>query len=92
MYYVMHSTLYNSNFESRNKKTKTNTIMKKLFRIKNENAVLGGVALGLSEYLNVDVTILRIFLVVGFFTPVPVVLPYLIAWAIMPKMYHLLPQ
>ena len=58
--------------------------MKKLFRIKNESNMLGGVCLGLSEYLDVDVTLLRILFVVGFFTPMPVVIAYIVMWIIMP--------
>jgi phage shock protein C len=58
--------------------------MKKLFRIKNQDSLLGGVVLGLTEYIGVDVTVLRILTVAAFFSPVPIVIMYVIAWAIMP--------
>jgi phage shock protein C len=58
--------------------------MKKLNRIKNHESFLGGVLLGVSEYLDVDVTILRILAVAAFFSPVPIVITYLICWAIIP--------
>lgn len=58
--------------------------MKKLFRIKGKEAMLGGVAAGLAEYFEIDVTLVRVLLVVGIFAPVPVVLPYIILWAVMP--------
>lgn len=59
--------------------------MKKLFRIKGSDSVLGGVGLGLADYFEIDVTIMRIILVCLFFTPVPIVLMYIIMWAIMPQ-------
>lgn len=59
--------------------------MKKLNRIKNQDSLLGGVLLGLAEYLDVDVTILRILAVAAFFSPVPIVIAYVISWIIMPK-------
>jgi phage shock protein C len=58
--------------------------MKKLNRIKNHESFLGGVLLGVSEYLDVDVTLLRILAVAAFFSPVPIVILYLISWAIIP--------
>jgi phage shock protein C len=58
--------------------------MKKLNRIKNQDSFLGGVLLGVSEYLDVDVTVLRILAVAAFFSPVPIVISYLICWAIIP--------
>lgn len=58
--------------------------MKKLFKIKNHNTLLGGVFLGLSNYLNIDVTILRLLGVGAFFTPVPIVFLYILAWIIVP--------
>jgi phage shock protein C len=81
MYFVIHSTIPSSNFESSNK---TKRIMKKLIRIKSHESFLGGVLLGLAEYLDVDVTILRILTVAAFFSPVPIVILYLISWAIIP--------
>jgi phage shock protein C len=58
--------------------------MKKLLRVKNNGSFLGGVLLGLSEYLEVDVTVLRILAVAAFFSPVPIVISYIICWAIIP--------
>ena len=57
---------------------------KQLFRIKGNGAMLGGVAAGLAEYFDIDVTLVRALLVVGIFAPVPVVLPYIVLWAVMP--------
>lgn len=59
-------------------------IMKKLFRVKNENSMLGGVCLGLSEYFDIDVTLVRILFAAAFFSPVPIVISYFIMWIIMP--------
>lgn len=58
--------------------------MKKLFRVKGSESMLGGVMSGMAEYFNIDVTLVRVLAVGAFFTPVPVVLMYLILWAIMP--------
>jgi phage shock protein C len=58
--------------------------MKKLFRIKNGDSMLGGVCAGLSEYFNIDVTLIRILFVVAIIAPIPAVIPYIIMWIIMP--------
>ncbi|MCP9764644.1 PspC domain-containing protein [Lacihabitans soyangensis] len=58
--------------------------MKKLFRIKGNESMLGGVMAGMAEYFGIDVTLVRVLAVGAFFTPVPVVFMYLILWAIMP--------
>ncbi len=58
--------------------------MKKLFRIKGSEKMLGGVAAGLAAYLDIDVTLVRVLLTIGFFSPVPVVLIYIILWIVMP--------
>lgn len=58
--------------------------MKKLLRNRT-NKMIGGVASGLADYLEIDVTLLRVLLVAGIFLPFPVILPYLIMWAIMPE-------
>jgi|TARA_R100000664_G_C2759046_1_gene148398 phage shock protein PspC (stress-responsive transcriptional regulator) len=56
--------------------------MKKLFR-KKDNAVLGGVCNGLSDYLDVDVTVIRILFLISFFVPsIPSILIYIILWII----------
>lgn len=59
--------------------------MKKLFRIKGNESMLGGVFAGLSEYLEIDVTLLRVLAVGAFFTPIPIVFLYIIMWAVFPK-------
>lgn len=64
---------------------KTNKKMKKLFRIKGQESMLGGVMTGLSEYFEIDVTLLRVIAVGMFFTPLPIVIMYLIMWAVMPN-------
>jgi len=58
--------------------------MKKLFRIQGNESMLGGVMAGMAEYFGIDVTLLRVLAVGAFFTPAPVVLMYLILWAVMP--------
>jgi phage shock protein C len=58
--------------------------MKKLFR-NREKKMIGGVASGLADYLDLDVTLVRVILVAGIFLPFPVIIPYLIMWAIMPE-------
>jgi phage shock protein C len=59
--------------------------MKKLFRIKGTESMLGGVAAGLAEYFGIDVTLIRVLLVGAFFTPMPIVIIYVILWAVMPS-------
>lgn len=56
---------------------------KRLFRIKS-NKMIGGVAAGLAEYFNLDVTLVRVLLVVAFFAPIPSVIPYIVLWIVMP--------
>ncbi len=58
---------------------------KRLYRIKGRDSKLGGVALGLSEYFQIDVTVIRLIMVGLFFTPVPSVIPYLVLWILLPK-------
>ena len=58
----------------------------RLYRSKND-VMIGGVAAGLANYFKVDPTLVRLGLVLlAFFTAVvPVVLLYVIMWAVMPK-------
>lgn len=58
-----------------------------MYRIKNQNSILGGVCQGLAVYLKTDLTLVRIVFVVLFFTPVPIFIAYLILWAVLPKHY-----
>ncbi len=46
--------------------------------------MIGGVATGLAEYFNLDVTLVRVLLVVAFFTPIPAIIPYIVLWIVMP--------
>ncbi|WP_149241044.1 PspC domain-containing protein [Dyadobacter sp. 32] len=57
----------------------------RLFR-NTENKMIGGVAAGLAEYLQIDVTIVRVLLVLAFFIPkpFPLVLVYIALWIVMP--------
>ncbi len=57
----------------------------RLFR-NTENKMIGGVAAGLAEYFQIDVTVVRILLVLAFFIPkpFPIVLIYIVFWIVMP--------
>jgi phage shock protein PspC (stress-responsive transcriptional regulator) len=59
-----------------------------LFRIKNRQAMLGGVSQGLSEYFNMDVTLIRVVFVLLFFSPVPAFFTYFILWVVLPVKYE----
>ncbi len=58
--------------------------MKKLYR-SNTDRVIGGVCGGLSNYFGIDATIIRIIVLLLFFTGGIGFIPYLIAMLIMPK-------
>lgn len=60
---------------------------KRLYRIKNRQAMLGGVSQGLAEYFNIDVTLIRVVFVLLFFTPVPAFFAYFILWVVLPVKY-----
>lgn len=81
MYFALHSSLLPINFEV---SIKTKIKMKKLSRIKNESSMLGGVCLGIADYFDIDVTLVRILFAVSFFSPIPIVIAYIIMWIIMP--------
>ncbi|MCF0042390.1 PspC domain-containing protein [Dyadobacter fanqingshengii] len=57
----------------------------RLFRNTNSK-VLGGVASGIADYLDIDVTIVRVLFVLGVFIPVtfPIILFYIVLWIVMP--------
>ncbi|MCK4812518.1 MAG: PspC domain-containing protein [Candidatus Marinimicrobia bacterium] len=59
---------------------------KKLYR-SIDNAMVGGVMAGIADYLNIDVTLVRVLYVfISIFSAVfPGVLVYLICWAIIPS-------
>lgn len=58
----------------------------RLFRDVN-NKVIGGVAAGLANYLQIDVVIVRVLFVMSFFIPshFPVFIFYIVLWIAMPK-------
>jgi len=57
----------------------------RLFR-NTSNKMIGGVASGLADYFEIDVTIIRVLFVLAVFIPVtfPVILFYIILWIVMP--------
>jgi phage shock protein C len=57
----------------------------RLFR-NTTNKMIGGVASGLADYFEIDVTVIRFILVLAFFIPIPfhVSLLYIILWIVMP--------
>ena len=57
----------------------------RLFR-NTSNKMIGGVASGLADYFEIDVTIVRVLFVLAEFIPVtfPVILFYIILWMVMP--------
>jgi phage shock protein PspC (stress-responsive transcriptional regulator) len=57
--------------------------MKKLFRAKY--STFGGVCQGLSNYFNIDESIIRIIFIVLIFTPFPIIMTYLLMWITIPK-------
>ncbi|MCU0325004.1 MAG: PspC domain-containing protein [Spirosomaceae bacterium] len=59
--------------------------MKKQLKRNSNDKVIGGVAAGLADYFDIDVTVVRLILVAGILLPFPVVIPYLVAWAVMPN-------
>lgn len=58
--------------------------MKRLYRSK-EHRIIGGVAGGLGEYLDIDPVLVRIGFVVTFFVGGAGILAYIIAWIIIPE-------
>ena len=59
---------------------------KQLHRIPSESKI-GGVAAGLADYFGIDTTLMRILWIASFFffIYVPIIVFYIILWAIMPK-------
>jgi phage shock protein C len=57
---------------------------KKLIR-SQYNRRIGGVCGGLGEYTNSDPTIWRLIFAICIFTPIPIILFYLLAWIILPE-------
>ena len=60
---------------------------RKLHRIEGGNSVVGGVAAGLADYFAIDVAIVRVIFILGFFTPIPSIIAYIILWIVLPKQF-----
>lgn len=58
---------------------------KKTFYRDTDNKMLGGVASGLAEYMNWDVTIVRLVFVFGLFAVQGSALAYIVAWIVVPS-------
>ena len=58
--------------------------MKRLYRSKTHK-VIGGVAGGIGEYLDIDPVLVRILFIVAFFAGGVGILAYIIAWIIIPE-------
>jgi phage shock protein PspC (stress-responsive transcriptional regulator) len=52
--------------------------------LKRPHGEIAGVCKGLSEYFNIDESIIRIIFVVLVFTPFPIIITYLLMWMIIP--------
>ncbi len=61
---------------------------KKTLNRDTDNKMLGGVASGLAEYMNWDVTLVRLAFVFCLFAVQGSVLAYIIAWIIIPSKYN----
>jgi phage shock protein PspC (stress-responsive transcriptional regulator) len=57
--------------------------MEKLYR--SRDSKLGGVCSGLSKYLNIDESFVKIAFALLIFSPMPIITTYLILWIIIPK-------
>ena len=53
-------------------------------RLKRPHGEIAGVCKGLSEYFNIDESIIRIIFVALVFTPFPIIITYLLMWMIIP--------
>ena len=61
---------------------------KKTFYRDTDNKMLGGVASGLAEYMNWDITIVRLVFLFCLFAVQGSVLAYILAWLIVPNKYN----
>ncbi len=60
--------------------------MKKRLELNNENVIISGVCSGISDYFTIDPIIVRIlFLVLSFYTTLPMVIIYLLLSVIIPE-------
>ncbi len=59
---------------------------KKLYRNTNRK-VFGGVASGLADYFEIDVILVRVLFVLGFFIPttLPIIILYIVLWIAVPN-------
>lgn len=65
--------------------TTGSSIPRRLFR-DPDNKLLGGVAAGVAAYLDWDITLVRILMIVLLFVPYcPMIIPYIIGWIIIPE-------
>lgn len=64
--------------------------MKKKLERSNSQKIIGGVASGLANYLDIDATLVRVLFLVAFFAPIPAIIPYIAFWIAMPvkQEYH----
>jgi len=60
---------------------------KKLYR-DPYHKMIGGVCAGLAEYLDMDITVVRLLFAVGFFIMGVGFIPYIILWIVLPKKYY----
>jgi phage shock protein C len=58
--------------------------MEKRLMKNRTNKMIGGVAAGFAEYFNIDVTLVRVLMVVAFFAPIPAIIPYIVLWVLLP--------
>ncbi len=58
--------------------------MKKTLFKNRTNKIIGGVAAGFAEYFDIDVTLVRVLMVVAFFAPIPAIIPYIVLWILLP--------
>jgi phage shock protein PspC (stress-responsive transcriptional regulator) len=61
---------------------------KKTLHRDTDNKMLGGVASGLAEYMNWDVTLVRLAFVFCLFAVQGSVLAYILAWIVVPSKYN----
>jgi phage shock protein PspC (stress-responsive transcriptional regulator) len=57
--------------------------MKKLYR--SNSGTIGGVCEGLGNYFNIDSILIKILFLMFIFTPIPIILIYLLLWISIPK-------
>jgi phage shock protein PspC (stress-responsive transcriptional regulator) len=58
--------------------------LKQLYRSTN-NKIIGGVAAGLAEYLDLDATLVRLIWVLAFFAAGLGFLAYIVCWIVLPE-------